>query len=288
MDDGEPMDDEIFGDAGSKARTYIPVRHPDHVALIYSALHLVEDVLAVLEGQARNKQGILTTTFFVRLREFARSSSMLLLYGQQNAASLQLRAVFEVVVYLKNCCERSEFDAEFVAATWRNLHLMAQVGVDNPGGFIPEAQREYWAERKRHVQAEKTAKGATLPSIEALARKAGLGAWYAYFYRMNSFHSHSAFVSLALRHLNFGDEGSISIDAGPKDTEFRMLSGTLVELIIIAIDALLKLFDLKVSDRLDALRQQHQILTAKDLAKMRDPNTARASESGSAPGRQGR
>jgi Family of unknown function (DUF5677) len=271
------MDDRIFGDEGSKARTYIPVRHPAHVALLYSALQLVDEMLAAMEGQRTNKQGILSTILFVRLREFAKASASLLLYGQQNAASVQLRALFEVVVYLKNCCERPEFEAEFVAATtWRNLHLIAQVGVDDPGGFLTEEERRDWAERKRQISemSEMTSKGAARLSIEALAREAGLEGWYEYFYRMSSFHSHSTFFSLALRHLAFGADESLSIDAGPKDTEFRMLTGTLVELIVIAADALHSLGNLRLGTQLNALRQRHQELTAKDLAGMRDTPSA--------------
>jgi hypothetical protein len=205
------MSDVIFGKAGSRARAYIPVQHPAHVALLYSALDLVEEILAALAGQPRDSRAILAAAFFVRMREFARAASDLLLYGQQNAASVQLRAVFEVLVYLKNCCERPEFEAEFIGPTWRDLRQMAQVRVDNPGRFLSEAQREHWVERKREFEAEMSS-DKRLPSLEELARKAGLEAWYAHFYRMSSHHTHSTFVSLVLRHLELGAEGSQVID----------------------------------------------------------------------------
>ncbi len=77
------MSDVIFGEAGSKARTYIPVRHPAHVALLYSALDLVEEVLAKLAQQSHDKRGVLAAAFFVRMREFSMAASTLLLFGQQ-------------------------------------------------------------------------------------------------------------------------------------------------------------------------------------------------------------
>lgn len=275
------MSDVIFGEAGSKARTYIPVRHPAHVALLYLALDLVEEILAKLAQQPHDKRGVLAATLFVRMREFARAASTLLLYGQQNAASVQLRAVFEVLVYLKNCCERPEFEADFSSATWKNLRKMAQVGVDNPGRFLSEVEREKWTERKRQADGEIDSSEAPLLSIEALARKVGLEAWYAYFYRMSSQHTHSTFLSLVLRHLEFGAEGSMMIDARPKDTEFRTLSGTLAEHIIMATEALQSLYDLEVSQKLDELRQQHQKLMVKDIADMKASTMAAAGEAGS-------
>lgn len=275
------MNDVIFGEEGSKARTYIPVRHPAHVALLYLALDLVEEILAKLTQQSHDKRGVLATALFVRMCEFARSASTLLLYGQQNAASVQLRAVFEVLVYLKNCCERPEFEAEFSGATWKNLRKMAQVGVDNPGRFLSEEEREKWAERKRQAEAA-TDPGGTPPlSLEALARKVGLEAWYAYFYRISSHHTHSTFLSLVLRHLKFGADGPMVIDAGPKDTEFRMLSGTLAEHVIMATEALNNLYNLEVSQKFEELRRQHQQLTAKDLADMKASTMAAAGGAGS-------
>jgi hypothetical protein len=59
------------------------------------------------------------------------------------------------------------------------------------------------------------------------------------------------------------------IDARPKDTEFRMLAGTLAEHIIMTTEALHRLYDLEVSQKLDELRQQHQQLTARDVADMK-------------------
>ncbi|MES1244398.1 MAG: DUF5677 domain-containing protein [Acidobacteriota bacterium] len=263
------MSERIFGEAGSKARTYIPMRHPAHVALLYAALDLVEEILAKLTQQEHDKRTILAAALFVRMREFAKAASELLLYGQQNAASVQLRAVFEVLVYLKNCCERPEFEAEFSGATWKNLRQMAQVGIDNPSRFLSEAEAEKWAERKRQAEASMSGSEAPRLSLEALARKVGLEAWYAYFYRMSSHHAHSTFVSLVLRHLEIGAEGSMKIDASPKDTEFRMLSGTLAEYIIIATEAVLGLYNLEATKGLVGLRQQHQELTEKDIAHMR-------------------
>jgi hypothetical protein len=276
------MGDVIFGEEGSKARTYIPMRHPAHVGLLYLALNLVEEILTKLAQEPRDKRGVLAIAFFVRLREFARAASTLLLYGQQNAASIQLRAVFEVLVYLKNCCERPEFETEFSGATWKNLRKMAQVGVDNPGQFLSEAEREKWDERKLQAEAAMSSSEVPSPSLEVLARRVGLEAWYAYFYRMSSHHTHSNFLSLVLRHLEFGAEGSMVIDARPKDTEFRMLSGTLAEHIIMASEALHSLFAFEVSQKFDELRQQHQQITVKDIADMRASAMEAADRAGSA------
>ncbi len=156
---------------------------------------------------------------------------------------------------------------------------MAQVGIDNPGRFLAEAEGEKWAERKR--QAEAAMDPGKAPSLEALARKVGLETWYAYFYRMSSHHTHSTFLSLVLRHLKFGAEGSMVIDAGPKDTEFRILSRTLAEHVIMATEALYSLYDLDVSQKLSELRQQHQQLTAKDVADMKASTMAAAGGAGS-------
>jgi hypothetical protein len=82
--------------------------------------------------------------------------------------------------------------------------------------------------------------------------------------------------------LELGAEGSQVIDAGPKDTEFRMLSGILVECIIVASEAMFNLYDLEASRKFGELRQQHQQITAKDLANMKPPTTEAAGGTGSA------
>ncbi len=244
------LSDEIL-----QAERQIYTKHKDLFDWAFELNHICQGVKYDLNAHNLDGQEVMSVSAYVKIINGFQALVILARKGMGAEAEILLRTLLEALIILKLLCEDTAFSSEYARKDLLYRKKLLNAAKNNPHGIF-ESTRELIAKGMLDdVLKEIGELKPTEESIECLAKRAGLSAYYDSIYRITSGPCHTSPRSLE-RYVVADEKGEIkSFNPGPFhdiDTELH----TSMVLVLVSTELMMKLFKIKEPESLTILRDK--------------------------------
>jgi hypothetical protein len=236
--------------------TSAKTRYSQFFDLAYKANELAHVLQFELNGKVHNRdpQEFISATLYLRILNGYQATVMLAMKGLIFEAKVVLRSLLESLFILKCVSKEEEFGYEYLKSCyvqslkWMNIaHQSKDAHFESVRKY---ATPEVMAALKKRIEEDKCKE---LPTIEIISQRADLHSLYNTQYRLLSEQVHSLPISLD-QFLIRDEEGEIAeFDWGPKHEDIDFILFTAIQILLIALDSITKLFEVDKTEQLKIL-----------------------------------
>lgn len=208
----------------------------------------------------RDRQEFLAATLYLRLLNGFDAVVILGIKGLLFEAKVVLRSVIESLFILKLLCEKEDFALEYLGSSKvQSLKWMKIAHETQDPNF--ESLRQYATpEVMETLRKEIEQHGLRKLDVEPIAKRAGLHHFYNTQYRLLSEEVHCLPISLDPFMVQDEDGELSSFDWGPKHDDLDLVLFTNIQMLLAALAAITKLFEVNKKEELDKIGQVLSVL----------------------------
>jgi hypothetical protein len=193
-------------------------QHAGHFHVFKAIVSFAYDFVEGLAVESSDQRRVVATTLFLRLFQAVRSVAVLARYGRRQDATALLRISFETLVLLTNACRTDGFAERYVLDVKRRSVRLLKKSLKDHAGLLDDERRQFFEEKKREIEEQiKSEQVTRVPSVEQLASKVGMTAYYDLVYSQASEAVHPSITSLE-QYLERSEDGRIEALVTGEDT----------------------------------------------------------------------
>ncbi|MBI5696513.1 MAG: hypothetical protein HZC51_12415 [Nitrospirae bacterium] len=233
-----PIDENGFlGKEAELSAGKIYEKHKDYFDFCYDVNQFAQKEKYKFEPSDNDGQKLVAILLFTRILNSTQAGVFLINRGFCIEGAAMVRIVFELLIYLKNCCTDKRFHIQYAQQDILKRRKRLNTVVNNyPDDSDFEKIKEYvnsggLDELNREIKRENIKE---LPTKFDLAKKVGMKHDYDTVYRLNSDAIHPSIKSLEKYVL--GEYGELkTIDSGPNDNDAEIHLCTFADYLLIAV-----------------------------------------------------
>lgn len=238
----------------------VQVQYSKFFELSHQVNELAHLIKFELKVHNRDLQEFLAATLFLRLLNGFEAVVILGIKGLLFEAKVALRSVIETLFILKLLCEEEAFALEYLGSSkvqslkWMNIAREIQ----DPN--FESLRRYATSEVMEALRKEIEQHGLRKLEVEPIAKRAGLHHFYNTQYRLLSEQVHCLPISLDPFLVQDEDGELSSFDWGPKHDDLCLVLFTNVQMLLTALAAITKLFEVNKKEELEKIGQLLSVL----------------------------
>ncbi|MFA5780576.1 MAG: DUF5677 domain-containing protein [Elusimicrobiota bacterium] len=216
-----------------------------------------------------NKDGqeVIAASLFIRILNGFQGAVILLKYGLTIESVVIVRSTLETLFVLKRICDDREYVRDYVKSDEKKRLKLMNIAHRNPSALF-ESLRQYATEEIiTELKSKITKENIDEIQLETLAVKAGMRDYYDGVYRILSGISHP--TPRAIEKYAVVDENRDvkSFNCGPMEDNLSETLITVIGLLNLALESVLKLFKLNEEEKLTYFEEKERITINKYLNK---------------------